>query len=123
MQLNYVKLKFKKEMGTYNNFPPFWERISSEEFGQLFFCYIFKPSEYRQMIYTPDGLRANKMLAAKLFEVSYSSWEGLGVAMTHEWVRTKKGTRWVIRFYKYGDPELWKINEQKFADQFRGDNS
>lgn len=110
-------------MTKFNFFPAFWRRIDDEEFSRAFFQFIFKPDEYRQMMYREENGDRLQMVEGKLYEFAYKGWEGLGVAITHEYVKTKKGMKWMIRFYKFGDPEIWKIKTQEFAAQFRGDNS
>lgn len=105
---------------SYNERPPFWREITDYEFGSIFFCYITKEKEFRQLFW--DG---NRRLTVEegagnntfLFEISYKSWEGLGVAMQMD-NRANK-----IRFFQYGDPEKWRIESARFAAQFAGDNS
>mgnify|MGYP001561541204 FL=1 len=95
----------------YNTQPPYWRQIDENEFSLAFFQYIFKEPESRQMFYdSKDKKLKESITRVKLFEVSYFDWKGLGVAIAH----TREG----VRFFKYGNPRKWKVNQSKFAAQF-----
>lgn len=125
MLLSCAKSQNLEKMGHLDNtLPPFWRRINDEEFSRGFFQYILKEYKFRQFYYDQEGNRLKHMVEAKLFDVAYNGWEGLGYAITHEWVKVKgKGEKVKILFYKYGDPEVWQRNIDDFNVQFRGDNS
>jgi hypothetical protein len=101
-----------------NQLPKFWRQVTPEEFARVFFIYIFKKPEHRQIFEDADGNKLNKnsLLFVKVFECGYSTWTGLGVAMV--WYGDND-----IRYYKYGDPQRWKDEEHLFVCQFLGDNS
>ncbi len=101
--------------GNFNTPPNHWQEISEKEFRHLFFMYIFKPHEYRQLRYT-DTLMGG-LNNTKLYEIQYEGWEDLGVAIADDWKASK------LKFYKFGNPELWSIRTAEFAQQFSGDNS
>lgn len=103
----------------YNTLPDHYREIDEHEFARAFFGYVKKEAESRQFCYPaeevakiPVGLRH-----ATLFEFWYQGWEGMGVAMAHDFWNKK------IHYYKFGAEERWKKNEAKFAAQFAGDNS
>lgn len=101
---------------SYNTQPEFWREVTDEEFAHAFFQYLFKPQESRQMFYdTEDKKLPSPVHQVRLFEIAYHGWEGLGVAIA---CIDKE-----IRFFKYGDPDRWKDNFNRFAAQFAGDNS
>jgi hypothetical protein len=55
--------------GNFNTPPNHWQEISEKEFRHLFFMYIFKPHEYRQLRYT-DTLMGG-LNNTKLYEIQY----------------------------------------------------
>lgn len=98
----------------YNTTPDHILEVNEHEFGRKFFHYVFKKRELRQ---PTDRVLPPELGNLYLFEIDYNDWEGLGVAMAHDFWGKK------VHYFIYGDPERWKINEGKFAAQFAGDNS
>jgi hypothetical protein len=100
----------------YNTQPPYWREITDEEFALDFFQYLFKEPESRQMYYDSDDKKLEESISrVKLFPILYSRWEGLGIAIAY--------TEGQIKFFRYGDPKIWKEREHAFIAQFANDNS
>ncbi len=108
-------------MSQYNTQPNGWTEITADLFAHYFFTYIFKPSESRQMHRDENGDKVDYKGTAKLFEVRYPDWEGMGVAMRWEFeIDFDKGR---MAYYRYGEDDRWIERTRKFAAQFAGDNS
>lgn len=106
----------------YNVRPDFWREVTEEEFARAFFHYVFKPPVSRQMLYDTKFERLKEpIFNVRLFEIEYGGkWDGLGVAM----VGIVKDARMKeIKYFMFGDPKVWKKNEQEFIAQFANDNS
>jgi hypothetical protein len=101
----------------YNKEPEGWKEISEDDFKRLFFHYIYKKPEFRQIFYNQEKSSMGGVYDAKLFEVEYDGWENMGVAIIDDF-KAKK-----MKFYKFGTEERWKKNEGRFSSQFAGDNS
>ena len=97
--------------GDFNHAPEGWRKISTEEFGRLFFIYPYKSFERRQ-------LKEVGHYDCNLFELDYPEADGLGVAMANVW-----RSKWELDFYRFGNLEKWIKFETAFAARFAGDNS
>lgn len=104
-------------MSKYNEQPKGWKEISDADFVRLFFMYIFKDSETRQMRRDADGKPIPYEGTTRLWEVKYGGWEGLGVGIRYDYA-TKR-----IKYFRYGEDELWRQRNNEFAAQFANDNS
>lgn len=111
------------EYSNYNTQPKGWKEISGGEFSLAFFSYIFKEPESRQMHYDHEGNKIPYNGNTKLFEVAYSDWENMGVAMRWEYEAGKFYEDGQMKYFRFGEDERWAINESRFAAQFAGDNS
>lgn len=105
----------------YNEQPKGWKEISVSDFSRAIFCYIFKKHIMRQMHYDHEKNKIPYKGNTLLFEVSYTDWENMGVAMRFEY--DKDYDKGQMKYFRFGEDERWEINERKFAAQFAGDNS
>ncbi len=80
---------FEERFGGFNDFPPGWEEITSEQFAQSnFFVYLSTHIEYRQMLNSQ-----RKPVFANLYYLP--SGNG-GYAISHDYWAKK------VRFFKFG---------------------